>query len=102
MEYTDSEPYLMARVEVAPDIIEDDTELEALRRQIGESFRRIVSLVPSFPDELMMFTVNTDDPRQLIYTVANYVRLGLDDAQEILALDSVTDKAYLLMTLLFS
>jgi ATP-dependent Lon protease len=100
VEYTDSEPYLKARVEVAPDIIEDDTELEALRRQIGENFRQIVSLVPSLPDELMMFTVNTDDPRQLIYTVANYVRLSLDDAQEILALDSVTDKAYLLMKLL--
>ncbi len=100
LEYVETEPYLKARVEVGPDSIEGTTELEALRRQIGESFRQIVSLVPSIPDELMMFTVSTEDPRQLVYTVANYVRMDLEDAEEILELDDVTDKARKLMTVL--
>jgi ATP-dependent Lon protease len=100
VEYVETEPYLQARVEVAPDIVEDTTELEALRRQVGDSFSQIVSMVPSIPDELMMFTVNTDDARQLIYTVANYVRIDLEDAQEILEIDSVTEKARKLLSLL--
>ena len=100
VEYTETEPYLKARVEVAPDTVEKTTEIEALRRQIGEGFRQIVALVPSIPDELMMFTVNTDDPRQIVYTVANYIRIELADAQEILELDSVSDKARKLMSVL--
>jgi ATP-dependent Lon protease len=100
LEYMENEPYLMARVEVAPDSVETTTEVEALRRNIAESFREIVSLVPSIPDELMMIALDTEDPRQLVYTVANYVRLDLADAQEILELDSVTAKARKLVTLL--
>jgi len=100
VEYVDTEPYLMARVEVAPDTVEETTEIEALRRKVGESFSQMVSLVPSIPDELMLFTVNTEDPRQLVYTVANYIRVALEDAQEILELDSVTDKAHKLLTVL--
>jgi ATP-dependent Lon protease len=100
LEYVETEPYLRARVEVAPDIVEKTTEVEALRRNLGEGFRQMVSLVPSIPDELMMVTLNVDDARQLVYTVANYVRLDLADAQEILELDSVTDKARKLNALL--
>jgi ATP-dependent Lon protease len=100
VEYVETEPYLKARVDVAPDIVEETTEIEALRRQIGEGFRQIVELVPSIPDELMMFTVQTEDPRQMVYTVANYIRIELTDAQEILELDSLTDKARKLMTVL--
>jgi ATP-dependent Lon protease len=100
LEYVGTEPYLRARVEVAPDITEKTTEIEALRRNIGEGFRQVVSLVPSIPDELMMITINVEDPRQLIYTVANYIRMELRDAQDILELDSVTDKGRRLMSIL--
>ncbi len=100
IEYVQTEPYLKAQVEVAPDAVETTTEIEALRRNIGEGFRQIVSLVPGIPDELMMVTLNVEDPRQLVYTVANYIRIDLADAQEILELDSVTAKAHKLVGLL--
>jgi ATP-dependent Lon protease len=100
VEYVDTEPFLRARVEVLPDLVERTTEMEALRRNLGEQFRRIVSLVPSIPDELVMIALNTDDTRQVVYTVANYVRLDLEDAQAILEMDSVTAKAHKLLGLL--
>ncbi len=100
IEYVQTEPYLKAQVEVAPDAVETTIEIEALRRNIGEGFRQIVSLVPGIPDELMMVTLNVEDPRQLVYTVANYIRIDLADAQEILELDSVTAKAHKLVGLL--
>ena len=100
LEYVETEPYLKARVGVAPDTVEKTNELEALRRNIGEGFRQIVSLVPSIPDELMMITINVEEPRQLLYTVANYVRIDPVDAQEILELDSVTAKSHRLVAIL--
>ena len=100
LEYVETEPYLKARVEVAPDTVEKTNEIEALRRNIGEGFRQIVSLVPSIPDELMMVTINVEEPRQLLYTVANYVRIDPSDAQEILELDSVTAKSHKLVAIL--
>jgi ATP-dependent Lon protease len=100
LEYVETEPYLLARVQVAPDIVEDTTEVEALRRNIAEGFRAIVSLSPGIPDELVIVAINVQDPRQLLYTVANFVRIDLEVAQEILELDSVVEKAHTLMGLL--
>ncbi|MFQ5811626.1 MAG: endopeptidase La [Anaerolineae bacterium] len=91
-EFTQSEPYLKARVEVAPDSVEDTVEVEALMRNIVELFRRLVALVPHIPDELIMLALNVDDPRQLAYAIATYMRMDLEDAQDILEIDEVTEK----------
>ncbi len=91
-EFTQTEPYLTARVEVAPDFVEDTVEVEALMRNIVELFRRLVALVPHIPDELIMLALHVDDPRQLAYAIATYMRMDLDDAQEILEIDEVTEK----------
>ncbi|MBL7184159.1 MAG: endopeptidase La [Anaerolineae bacterium] len=91
-EFTQSEPYLKARVEVAPDFVEDTVEVEALMRNLVELFRRLVALVPHIPDELIMLALSVDDPRQLAYAIATYMRMDLDDAQSILETDEVTEK----------
>ena len=100
LEYVETEPYLQARIQVIPDSVEETTEVEALRRNIAEGFRSIVSLSPGIPDELVVVAINVRDPRQLIYTVANFIRIDLDVAQDILELDNVVDKAHKLMGLL--
>jgi len=93
-EFTQSEPYLKAEVEVAPDLVEETVEMEALMRNIVELFRRLVSLVPHIPDELIMLALNVDDPRQLAYAIATYMRMDLDDAQDILETDEVKEKLH--------
>jgi len=90
--FTQTEPYLKAEVEVAPDVVEDSVETEALMRNIVELFRRLVSLVPHIPDDLVMLALNVDDPRQLVYAIATYIRMDLADAQEILELNEVKEK----------
>jgi ATP-dependent Lon protease len=99
-EFTQSEPYLTARVEVAPDSVEETVEVEALMRNIVELFRRLVALVPHIPDELIMLALSVDDPRQLAYAIATYMRMDLDDAQDILEIDEVTEKLRKLTTTL--
>jgi ATP-dependent Lon protease len=90
--FTQTEPYIKASVEVIPDVIEQSVEVTALMRNVSDLFRRFASLVPALPEELMMAALGTDDPRQLAYLVANYVRMDMSDAQTILELDGVKAK----------
>src|SRR5262249_51788003 len=48
--------------------------------------------VPSIPSELISSTLNVDDPLQLVYAVATYIRIDLADSQKLLELDSVEEK----------
>jgi ATP-dependent Lon protease len=93
-EWITEEPYLKAKVSTKPDDLpkEGDVEAEALMRNVVDLFGRLVALVPHLPDELMMAAASTDDPRQLVYLISTSMRMDLQDAQEILELDQVTDK----------
>ncbi len=91
-EFVATEPYLRARVELAPEVNEKTTQVEALMRNTIELFRRLVGLAPHLPEELLMAAINIDDPRQLVYMVSTSLRMDLKDAQEILELDKVEDK----------
>jgi len=99
-EFIQEEPYLMARVEVAPDTVEETVEVEALSRNALELFRQMVSLSPQLPDELLMTAMNLQDPRALVYLIASSIRMELKDAQELLELDSVREKLLKLTTIL--
>jgi ATP-dependent Lon protease len=99
-EYTQTEPYLKARVEVIPDVVEETVEVEALMRNIVELFQRLVSLVPHLPEELMMTVLNIEDARQLVYLIATSIRVDMAEAQEILTIDEVRDKLHKLTGIL--
>jgi ATP-dependent Lon protease len=99
-EFIQTDPYLVARVEAAPDQIEETVELKALMRNVSEAVSRLVSLMPQVPNEVVMAVASIDDPRQLAYAVAANLRLEMADAQETLELDDVKDKLHKLMTLL--
>jgi ATP-dependent Lon protease len=100
-EFTQTEPYLKAKIEVVPDQGEDESlEVEALSRNTIELFQRLISLVSYLPNELMVAVLNTDEPRQLAYLVANAVRMDTEAAQQILEIDSLRDKLHKLNSLL--
>ena len=92
VEFTQTEPYLKAKVEVIPDIVEEGVEVEALMRNTVELFRRMSSLMAYLPEELIMATLGVQDPEQLAYLVASYVRMDMVDAQAILEADSIAAK----------
>jgi ATP-dependent Lon protease len=100
VEFTDTEPYLRARIELAPETTESSLEVEALMRNIGTQFQRLGELVPSMPAELLSAALAVEDPRQFVYTVATYQRMDLADAQNLLEMDSVKEKMLRLLTLL--
>jgi ATP-dependent Lon protease len=95
-----TEPYFVARLEVARDEPVQATEVDALRLAVLDIFRRLVEASPELPDELAVAAANVADPRQVVYFVASVVPVGTAARQEILELDPVTAKLRRLIDLL--
>ncbi len=99
-EFVELEPYLKAKIELNPEMIEEDLEVEAMARNARDQFERIADMIPSVPRELVDALLSLEDPLETVYTIANFQRLELEDAQELLELDSVSDKLHKLVGLL--
>jgi ATP-dependent Lon protease len=100
VEFVATEPYLKARIEVIPEKQESGLEIEALARNVRDQFAHIAEMIPSMPRELVATVTSITDPLQTVYTIANLQRMDIEDAQEILELDSITEKLHKLVTLL--
>jgi ATP-dependent Lon protease len=98
--FVQDEPYLKAHIELNPETIEEDLELEALARNARDQFEHIAEMIPSIPRELVASVVTLEDPLQTVYTIANFQRMDLDDAQGLLELDSATEKLHKLVSIL--
>lgn len=99
-EFIEEEPYLRARIIRAPESDEKNIETDALARNAREQFQAITQMIPSFPEELASSILSLEDPLQTVYTIANFQRMDLKDAQQILEIDSVYDKLKKLIGLL--
>ncbi|GAB4475073.1 MAG: endopeptidase La [Anaerolineales bacterium] len=100
IEYVQEEPYLKARIELRPEIVEEGTEIEALARNARSQFEHIAEMIPSIPRELVAAVLSLEDPLQIVYTVANFQRMDLSDAEAILEIDSVSQKLHKLVGIL--
>ncbi len=99
-EFVEEEPYLRANIELAPEVVEEGVEIDALARNARDQFQAITQMIPSFPEELAGSITSVEDPMQTAYTIANFQRMDIKDAQEILELDSVAEKLKKLIGLL--
>ena len=99
-EYIQDEPYLRARVEVLPEELEEGLDIDGFARAVTDLFRRLVELDGQMPDELAVMAANVENARQLAYLVASSIRLEIDDAQQLLEMDSVQEKLLRLTQLL--
>ena len=94
------DPYLRARIRIAPDRLTEDVETEALHHSLTNLAREIVSISPNYPDEAADYISNIKDLRFLAYLLASYANLDIEHAVEILNVDEVKDKLRLLITAL--
>jgi ATP-dependent Lon protease len=90
-------PYLKASVEEAPDIEEDDVEMEALVRSLRELAQEVVTLTPHLPQEAADFLSQISDPGYLAFLVATNAGMKADIAQAILEEDSVKQRIHKLI-----
>lgn len=100
VEFVSTDPYFVAKVEPLPESWENSLEVEALRRNISEGFAKMAELRPDMPDELAQMIQNIEDPRQLTYAVATWMRMDLADAQRLLEMEGLPNKMLFLLQLL--
>ncbi|MFO7943221.1 MAG: endopeptidase La [Anaerolineales bacterium] len=100
LEITEKEPYLKAKIEVNSSQVETGIEIDALVRQVQDQFKEITDMVSSIPQELVDAVMSLEDPLQIVYTIANFQRMDLEDAQELLELDTISEKLQKLVNFL--
>jgi len=100
VEWLGEEPYLRARIEVAPDAEEEDPEAEALRRRLIEVAQAVVALMPNVPSEVGQFLEQVESNRALVYMIAANANMELAARQELLETDSVNAKMRLMVATL--
>ncbi len=100
VEIISTEPYIVAKIEPLPEPWEMAVDIEAMRRNIKDVFGKISELRQDMPEELAQMVQNIDDPRQLTYAAATYMRMEMNDAQQLLAMDGLSNKMLFLLQLL--
>ena len=100
--WTETEPYLKAKVSLAPDIIEPDknVEIEALRRRALELSHAIVEYLPQVPNEASQILDQVEDPRIIVYSVASNMRMDFQERLNILLEDNLRVKLVELVQLM--
>jgi ATP-dependent Lon protease len=84
LDYVSEQPYLVARIEPMPDVLEESTELEALTRNVQSTFTQIIEAIPYLPEELQLAVANLDDPSALSHLIAGALRISTEEKQELL------------------
>ena len=94
-------PYLVAEITEVPDLDEPESpELEALMRNVQQTFAAIVDEVPYLPEELALAVANIDDPAQLGHLIAGSLRIKSDEKQAMLEERDVSKRLRMLVDIL--
>ncbi|HET8853545.1 MAG TPA: endopeptidase La [Ktedonobacteraceae bacterium] len=90
--FTQEKPYLVAHVTVKPDVEEEDNETEAIKRNVINYFQRLVALVQYMPEGVAAAALNLEEARQVVYMIATFMQMELEQRQKLLEIDSVRAK----------
>ena len=99
-EFIQSEPYLKAKIKVITEHIDEGLEVDALARNARDQFEHVANLMVSVPEELVASVISLKDPLTTVYTISNFQRIPVEEAQAILEIDSVVEKLRKLVTFL--
>ena len=83
-DYVSEQPYLVARIDAIPDVLEPSAELEALTRNVQNTFSEIIEQIPYLPEELQLAVANLDDPSALGHLIAGALRISVEEKQGLL------------------
>jgi ATP-dependent Lon protease len=76
--------FFLVDVEDAPEIVERNTEIEALVREVHTTFENYVKLKKKIPPEMVMSVSSIDDPGRLADTIVAHLGIKLEDRQNLL------------------
>ena len=90
VEWMQETPFLKAKVEILPALqIENNQEVEALKRNIQTLVQEALAMLPQVPPEIRMAVISQTNPVQLSYFLASVLDLGNETEQKMLEADTV-------------
>ena len=85
-EFTQRDPYIMAKGAPIDDVLVDSQEEQALAYNLSQQFQKMVGLVPKLGEELQITAVNLEkDPGHLADFVASGLDLSAAEKQDLIA-----------------
>ncbi len=76
--------FFLVEVEDAAEVVERNTEIEALVREVHTTFENYVKLKKKIPPEMVMSVSSIDDPGRLADTIVAHLGIKLEDRQNLL------------------
>jgi ATP-dependent Lon protease len=76
--------FFMVEVGDAPEVVERNTEVEALVREVHTTFENYVKLKKKIPPEMVMSVSSIDEPGRLADTIVAHLGIKLEDRQNLL------------------
>jgi len=100
LDFSQTDPYLLAKVEYLHEPPEASVEAKALARSAKKLFEAILEKSPTLTDQVKSTSLNTEDPEKLSDLIGANLNLGLSDHQKLLSSHVVTQRFKILLPLL--
>jgi ATP-dependent Lon protease len=84
MEFVRDEPYMVARVELIEEEVQDDPRTLAYMRGVANNFLKIIDASETLSDELKVVVMNIDEPGRLADLIASNLDIEVAEKQAIL------------------
>ncbi|MGH6891364.1 MAG: LON peptidase substrate-binding domain-containing protein, partial [Dongiaceae bacterium] len=89
-EFSEVDPFFVARAGEMAETDKDGKEVEALARSVITQFEQYIKLNKKIPPEVLVSVNQIEDPSKLADTVASHLTLKISDKQELLEIASVS------------
>ena len=76
--------FFMVEVDEAREVVERNTEIEALTREVHTTFENYVKLKKKIPPEMVMSVSSIDDPGRLADTIVAHLGIKIEERQNLL------------------
>ena len=76
--------FFMVEVDEANEVVERNTEIEALTREVHTTFENYVKLKKKIPPEMVMSVSSIDDPGRLADTIVAHLGIKIEERQNLL------------------
>src|SRR6476620_6921649 len=83
-EYSQQEPFIIARVSSIPDPTSADVELDALVMNLKDIAKRVIKLMPELPKEATALVDSVTDPGQLADLITSNLDIQVEEKQDVL------------------
>lgn len=92
LEWTQNTSFFEAHAQILSDIVDQETEIEALMRSVTVQFENYVQLNKRIGPEVLVAINQIKDPEKFADIIATHLLVKIDDKQKTLEIDSLHDR----------